>query len=263
MIKKILIIAGSDACGGAGIQADIKTSTAHKVYSSTALTSLTAQTTAKVFSIHNPPISFLSEQIETLFDDISFDIIKIGMLANSEIIDCVADILKKKAKKIPIIVDPVMVATSGDILLKQNAITSLKEKIIKDCFLLTPNIDEAKILAEIEIKNLADMKKAAIKIKKLKAKNVLIKGGHLDFGDNKIHSILFDEKDQFHFFTNKKIADKSFHGTGCSLSTAIACNIAKEVELVLAVKKANSYIYRSIKNALKIGEGSWVLKHFF
>jgi hydroxymethylpyrimidine kinase/phosphomethylpyrimidine kinase len=262
MIAKILIIAGSDPCGGAGIQADIKTATAHKVYSSAVITCLTAQNTKKVFNIHNSPISFLREQLEAVLDDIKFDAIKIGMLGTFEIIECVTDVLNKKAKKIPLILDTVMVATSGDLLLKKNAVAALKNQLIKLAYIVTPNIDEAEVLTEMKIRNIEDMKLAAIKIKALRCKAVLIKGGHLNFLDKKIRSVLLDENSEFHIITNKKFGDKNIHGTGCTLASAIACNISNKIDLLNSVKKANNYVYRSITKSLKIGKGSLILKHF-
>jgi hydroxymethylpyrimidine/phosphomethylpyrimidine kinase len=262
MQSKILIIAGSDSCGGAGIQADLKTATANKVYAAAAITCLTAQNTKKVFDVFYAPTSFLRQQIEVVLDDISFAAIKIGMLGSAEIIDCVADVLSKKTRKIPLILDTVMVATSGDLLLEESAVFALKTKLVKGAYLVTPNIDEAKVLAQMPIKNLAEMKLAALKIKALGAKNVLIKGGHLNFSDGKIHSILLDEKNNFHRISNKKIGNKSLHGTGCTLATAIACNLAKKMALLPAVRKANSYVYNAIKKSLKVGKGSLVLGHF-
>lgn len=260
-MKKILIIAGSDPSGGAGIQADIKTASAHKTYSAAAITCLTAQNTAKVFAVHNSPIEFLRQQIEVVLEDIEFDAIKIGMLGTAEIINCVADILAKKAKKIPLILDTVMVATSGDLLLKKDAVESLKSRLVKNAFIVTPNIDEAEVLAEMKIKKIDDMMLAAMKIKDLGPRNVLIKGGHLNFKDGRIYSVLLDEKDCFHQISNKKIGKKNLHGTGCTLASAIACNLAKKQDVLLAVKKANAYVYRAIIKSLKIGKGSLVLGH--
>lgn len=261
-IKKILIIAGSDPSGGAGIQADVKTATAHKVYSAAAITCLTAQNTKKVFAIHNSPIEFLRQQIEVVLDDIKFDAIKIGMLGTAEIIECVADVLKRKAKKIPLILDTVMVATSGDLLLKKNAVAALKSKLINGAHIVTPNIDEAEVLAEMKIENIPDMKQAALKIKALGCLAVLIKGGHLNFPDGKIHSILLDEKNNFYRISNKKIKNIKLHGTGCALASALACNIAKKMDLVSATKKANQYVFRSAVKNLLVGKGSSVLQHF-
>jgi len=259
---KILIIAGSDPSGGAGIQADIKTAAAHKVYAAAAITCLTAQNTKKVFAVENPSLGFLRKQIEVVLDDIKFDAIKIGMLGNAEIIDCVADVLQKKAKKIPLILDTVMVATSGDLLLKKNAVEALKSRLIKGAKIVTPNIDEAEVLAEMKINDVADMKSAALIIKALGCEAVLIKGGHLKFSDGKIHSILLDAEDQLHLITNKKIGNKNLHGTGCALASALACNIAKKMDLVTAARKANRYVHQTISRNLKIGKGSLVLRHF-
>jgi hydroxymethylpyrimidine/phosphomethylpyrimidine kinase len=259
---KILIIAGSDPSGGAGIQADIKTATAHKVYASAAITCLTAQNTQKVFNVFNSPTEFLRQQIEVVLEDIEFDAVKIGMLGTAEIIDCVADVLSQKAKKVPLILDTVMVATSGDLLLKENAVEVLKSRLLKGAYLVTPNIDEAQVLAQMPIKNFAEMKVAASAIKALGARNVLIKGGHLNFADGKIHSILLDEKNKFHRISNKKIGTKNLHGTGCTLASAIACNVAKKMELVAAVRKANAYVASAVKRSLEVGKGSLVLGHF-
>jgi len=257
--KKILIIAGSDPSGGAGIQADIKTASAHGVYSSSVITCLTAQNTKKVANINYPPISFLKSQLETLFTDIKYDAIKIGMLGSKEIIDEVAKSLDKYAKKTPLILDTVMVATSGDLLLQENAVLCLKEKLIPRALIVTPNIDEAEVLSEMKIENVADMKKAAIIIKDLGAKNVLIKGGHLNFSDNKIRSILLDNKNKFSVITNKKIGTKNLHGTGCTLASAIACNIAQSYDVLESARLANRYVSLVIKNSLKVGKGSLVL----
>ena len=222
---------------------------------------MTAQNTQKVFAIHNSPIDFLRQQIEVVLADIKFDAIKIGMLGNQEIIDCVADVINKKAKKIPLILDPVMVATSGDLLLQENAVVALKTKLLKKSFIATPNIDEAQVLIGKKITTISDMKNAATLIKKMGAKSVLVKGGHLAT-KNKITSVLLDENDKFHLISNPRFGQKNIHGTGCTLATAIACNIAKKLDLVKAVRNANSYVYRSITKSLKIGQGSLILQHF-
>lgn len=258
-IAKLLIIAGSDPSGGAGIQADIKSASANKVYGSAVITSLTAQNTVGVSAIFNPPVSFLKSQLEAVFSDIKFDAIKIGMLATSEIIETISDLLPKN---IPLILDTVMVATSGDLLLEKNAVEALKSRLISKAFLVTPNIDEAEILAEMKIKSVEDMKTAALKIKKLGCKNVLIKGGHLKTSDKKIKNILLAENNRFYIIENARIAADKIHGTGCSLASAIASNIAKKQTIVKAVKNANSYVFKAIKNNLSVGKGSKVLKHF-
>lgn len=258
---KILIIAGSDSCGGAGIQADIKTATAHNTYSSTVITALTAQNTKKVEKIINIKKDFLIKQLDTVINDIEFDAIKIGMLSSDIIIKAITDYFRKNLKHIPLILDPVMVATSGDILLEKKAISSLKD-LSSYTYLITPNIDEAEILGNSKIRNLKDMYVVAKKIKSLGCKNVLIKGGHLKNSKNKIFNLLLDENNDYHVFTSKKINISNIHGTGCSLSSAISCNIAKGMNILTAIKKANKYIYNSIKNSIQIGSGSLVLQHW-
>lgn len=261
MKQKILIIAGSDPSGGAGIQADIKTSTALKTYSSCVISCLTAQNTQKVTDVFYPPISFLEKQITTVLDDIKFDAIKIGMLGNLEITKTVAKILKSQAKNTRIITDPVMVATSGDKLLKDDAITTLKKDLIAISYLITPNTDEAEILADIKIKTLHDVKIAAKKIQKLGVKNVLIKGGHLNSGE-KVYNYLLMQNGEEKIFTNQKLPYKKVHGTGCTLASAVSCFIAKGYDLDEAVKKANLFVFKAIKNSQKIGKGSRILQHF-
>ena len=257
--SKILIIAGSDSCGGAGIQIDIRTAAHFKTHAAAVITCLTAQNTQGVSAIYVPPIEFLEQQLNSVFDDIKFDAIKIGMLFNAEIISCVADILEKRAKKIPVILDTVMVATSGDLLLKQDAIELLKSRLFRDVFLVTPNIDEAEVLAEMKIENLDDMKRAALKIQTLGVKNILIKGGHINLSAKKIINLLLDEKGKFHLITNNRVKINKIHGTGCSLASAIACNIARKIPLVKAIKNANQYVFKAIKKSPKIGAGSHIL----
>lgn len=258
---KILIIAGSDSCGGAGIQADIKTATAHNTYSSTIITALTAQNTKRVEKIINVEKDFLIKQLDTVIKDIKFDAVKIGMLSSDKTIKVITNYFKKNLKHIPLILDPVMVATSGDILLEKKAISSLKN-LSRYAYLITPNIDEAEILGNFKIRSLNDMHVVAKKIRSFGCKNILIKGGHLKNSGNKIFNLLLDENNNYHLFTNRKIKTSNIHGTGCSLSSAIACNIANGMNILSAIKKANRYIYNSIKNSIQIGSGSLVLQHW-
>ncbi|MFT5702745.1 MAG: hydroxymethylpyrimidine/phosphomethylpyrimidine kinase [Rickettsiales bacterium] len=262
MQNKILIIAGSDPSGGAGIQADIKTATFLKTYCCAVPTCLTAQNTQKVSDIFYPPASFLANQIKAVLEDIKISAIKIGMVGNEENIKEIARILNQNAKNIPIITDPVMVATSGDSLFAKNAIEFLKEKLISVSYLTTPNIPEAEILADMKIKNIEDIKIAARKIQQIGTKNVLIKGGHLDFPKNKVINYLLLENGSIKIFSNKKLPFKDIHGTGCTLSSAITCFLVQNLDLESAVKKANLFVYNAIKNGGQIGGGSRVLKHF-
>jgi hydroxymethylpyrimidine/phosphomethylpyrimidine kinase len=265
MNSKILIIAGSDCGGGAGIQADIKTATSLKTYSASAITCLTAQNSQKVYDVFYPPASFLAKQIEVILDDIKIDVIKIGMLGSKEITLAVCDILSKKAKNIPIVTDPVMVATSGDSLLKTSAIKVLKEKLIAKSYLTTPNILEAEILADMKIRNLNDVRKAANKIRQIGVRNVLIKGGHLDISQNKIINFLLKEDEQEELFTNKKLPFSTIHGTGCTLASAISSYLSKGLNLSQTIRKANLFVYRAIKNGQVINKnnkGSRILRHY-
>jgi hydroxymethylpyrimidine/phosphomethylpyrimidine kinase len=259
----ILSIAGSDSCGGAGIQADIKTATALKTYIATAITCITAQNTQGVFDILYLPTDLIKKQIEVVLDDIKIDAIKIGMVGSREIIEEIARVLKNKAKNIPLILDPVMVATSGDALLKKEAISSFKKNLIPLSYLITPNIPEAELLSGIKIKNLSAMKLAAEKIISLGARNVLIKGGHINISEEKIYNLLVSENGKEKIFTNKKLKVGDVHGTGCSLASAVSCFLAKNYDLENSIKKANHFVYRAIKNGGKIGGGSRVLNHFF
>ncbi|MBM3579543.1 MAG: bifunctional hydroxymethylpyrimidine kinase/phosphomethylpyrimidine kinase [Alphaproteobacteria bacterium] len=246
-IPKILIIAGSDPSGAAGIQADIKTACAHEVYAASVITCLTAQNTKKFFATHYSPADFLRQQIEVVLADIQFDAIKIGMLGSAEIIECVADVLKQKAKNIPLILDPVMIATSGGLLLEKNALEVLKSRLIPLSYLLTPNIHEAEILAEMPIKNTSDMRRAALRIKALGCKAVLLKGGHLENKNNRIHHLLLTEKNIFHSITNKKLPHLKARGTGCTLASALTCNLAKKMDLPTATRSANRFVARCLQ----------------
>lgn len=256
---KILIIAGSDPSGGAGIQTDIKTATNNKTYAAAVISCLTVQNTQKVSDVFYPPISFLKEQIISVLEDIDFDVIKIGMLGKSEIIDLVFGVLEEKSKNKKIVLDPVMVATSGDILLEKTAIEKMKE-VMKKSFLITPNIDEAEILADMKISDQNDIKKAALKLSENGAKNIFIKAGHLK--SEKVTNILLDENKKFYIIENDRLNFNDIHGTGCALASAISCNLAQEKSLYDAVNLANKYIFENIKNNISVGKGSAILKHF-
>ena len=216
--SKILIIAGSDSSGGAGIQADIKSVTSLGSYAMTAITAVTAQNTKGVKSIIPVPIREISNQIEFTSKDIKPDSVKIGMLHSMQVINSVLRLIKKlKLKKV--ILDPVMVAKGGTKLIDDRAVLVMKKKLIKKVDLITPNIPEAEILTGMKIKSLFDMKVAAQTLLDLGAKNVLIKGGHLE---SKILKDIFLNNKEIEIFTNKKIKTKNTHGTGCTLSSAIA-----------------------------------------
>lgn len=258
-IPRALTIAGSDSGGGAGIQADLKTFTALKVYGLSVITSVTAQNTVGISSIHDLPTKFIESEFDTVMNDIGCDAAKIGMLSNKKIIQLIDNKIKKyKIKKT--VLDPVMVSKSGTKLLKDSAISTLIRELIPEIHIITPNIPEAEVLSEIKIKNVGDIKKAAEKIKKLGCDHVLIKGGHLNTPD--AVDILYDGKN-FIEFKSKKIKTKNTHGTGCTYSAAICSELAKGNSVVDSVKSAKIYVTKAIKNSLNIGKGHGPLNHFW
>ncbi|MBA4730391.1 MAG: bifunctional hydroxymethylpyrimidine kinase/phosphomethylpyrimidine kinase [Gammaproteobacteria bacterium] len=256
-IPKILIIAGSDSGGGAGIQADIKTASFFKVFATTAITAVTSQNTTGVQSIHPVPSVEIQKQIRSVSEDLPPEIIKIGMLGTEEIVDTVFE----EIQNFKIVLDPVMVATSGDKLIDDKCIEGIKSKLIPISYLVTPNSFEAEILTGVKIESLEQQKQAAREIKKLGTKNVLVKGGHVNNGKSLV-DILINEKGDLKLFKSERIESKNTHGTGCTLSTAIASNIANKVGLEKAVTESISYVQKGIKNAPDFGTGKGPLLHF-
>ncbi len=238
-MKTVLTIAGSDSSAGAGIQADLKTFFARGVYGMSVITALTAQNTIGIQGIFNVPPNFVALQIDSVMSDIGAHVWKTGMLVNKKIINVVINkVIQYKIKYL--VVDPVMVAKSGDKLLKADAYNLLISKLIPQTYVITPNRFEAEILSGISIKNLDDVKKAAYKIHQLGAKNVVIKGGHLKNAFFAIDT-LFDGKEYFTYST-KRIINIHTHGTGCTFSSAIAAELAKKVKLKQTVLIAKNYV---------------------
>lgn len=257
-MKTALSIAGSDSCGGAGIQADIKTMTMNNVYAMTAVTALTAQNTTGVRSIQEASPEFLKDQLDAVFEDIFPDAVKIGMVSSSGLIEVIGERLRfYNAKKI--VVDPVMVATSGSSLMKTDAIGTLCDVLLPIATLVTPNIPEAEILSDMKIKNENDMIKSAEIIFERYGCSVLLKGGH---SINDANDLLFDTK-EFKWFNGKRIDNSNTHGTGCTLSSAIAANLAKGFDLAESVKRAKEYISGALSAMLDLGRGSGPMKHNF
>ena len=255
--SKILIIAGSDSSGGAGIQADIKTVTALGGYAMTAVTAITVQNTTGVNSVVPIPPKEIAKQILFTSKDIRPDAIKIGMLYSSEVIFSVIKALKKvKTKKI--ILDPVMVAKGGFKLIDNKAIKTLKEKLIRNVNLITPNIPEAEILTKIKINSLEDMIHAANILLELGVKNVLVKGGHRK---TKIMYDVFLSKKELKIFKNNKIKTKNTHGTGCTLSSAIATFFACGKKLNKSCELGVKYVNQSIRSNLNYGKGHGPINH--
>ena len=257
-MKTALTIAGSDCSGGAGIQADIKTMTMNGVYAMSAITALTAQNTTGVRKIQESTPEFLEQQIDAVFEDIFPDAVKIGMVSSSEIVCVIADRLKyHKAKNI--VVDPVMVATSGSSLMKTDAVKTLIDVLLPIATLVTPNIPESEVLSGISIENKEDMQMAAKTIGDKYSCAVLLKGGH---SINDANDLLY-ANGEFKWFYGKRIDNPNTHGTGCTLSSAIAANLAKGFEVSDAVRKAKEYISDALAAGLDLGSGSGPLMHNF
>ncbi|MDR1774500.1 MAG: bifunctional hydroxymethylpyrimidine kinase/phosphomethylpyrimidine kinase [Clostridioides sp.] len=257
-IKKVLTIAGSDCSGGAGIQADLKTIAAHKKYGMSVITSLTAQNTTGVFDVLDATSKFVEEQIDAVFTDIFPDAVKIGMVSNIEIIKSITEkLLYYSAKNI--VVDPVMVSTSGSKLMNDDACEVLINKLIPIADLITPNMQEAEVLCGFEVKNEYDMLKAAEEISKFTKGAVLIKGGHL----KEYASDLLYTKENIEWLKTPIINNKNTHGTGCTLSSAIACNLAEGMTIKESVKKAKEYLTGAIEWGMDLGKGHGPLNHLY
>ena len=257
-MKKVLTIAGSDCSGGAGIQADLKTMMAHKVYGMSAITSLTAQNTTGVYGISDVTPDFLANELECIFDDIFPDAVKIGMVSDKDLIHVIAEKLKQyKAENI--VVDPVMVATSGAKLISDDAVEILKQELFPLADVLTPNIPEAEVLSGMKIETAEDMIKAAAAIGEKYSCAVLCKGGHQL---NDANDLLW-RKGDYKWFQGKRINNPNTHGTGCTLSSAIASNLAKGFDLDTSVERAKKYISGALAAMLDLGKGSGPMNHGF
>jgi len=261
MIATALSIAGSDPSGGAGIQADLKTFSARGVYGMCAITALTAQNTTGVSGVHLVPPAFVADQIRAVFADVRVGAVKIGMIANAEIANAVADILQDHTD-IPIVLDPVMVAKGGHSLLEPDAVTAMKTRLLPLANILTPNLPEAaSLLGQSEAKTRAEIEAQGRALLLLGPDAVLMKGGHLQGGDS---PDLLISKSSTTWFEGKRIDTKNTHGTGCTLSAAIAAEIAKGVEINAAISNAKTYLLGAISAAddLQIGAGHGPTHHF-
>lgn len=254
-MKKVLTIAGSDTCGGAGIQADLKTMCALGVYGMSAITAVTAQNTLGVKDVMEMSKTIIEEQIRCIFDDINVDAVKVGMVSSEEIIRTIKDLLIEYHAR-NIVIDPVMVSKSGYFLLRPEAVEEIK-KFVAIADIITPNIPEAEVLSGIKINNQEDMERAAVKIHSLGAKNVLVKGGHRC---NDANDVLYDGE-KFIVIEGQRIDTNNTHGTGCTLSSAIASYISKGYSVEEAVKRAKQYITKAIENSFSIGHGVGPVGH--
>lgn len=257
-MRTALTIAGSDSSGGAGIQADIKTMTANGVFAMSAITALTAQNTTGVAGIMEASPEFLKQQIDCIFTDIRPDAVKIGMVSSAELIIAIAEKLAEYQAE-NIVVDPVMVATSGAKLISDDAIDTLKERLLPMADILTPNIPESEVLSGMEIRTEEDMIKAAEKISENYHCAVLLKGGHQL---NDANDLLY-RKGSYRWFYGKRIDNPNTHGTGCTLSSAIASNLAKGFDMDTSVEKAKAYISGALGAMLDLGKGSGPMNHAF
>ncbi|MDO4541917.1 MAG: bifunctional hydroxymethylpyrimidine kinase/phosphomethylpyrimidine kinase [Bacillota bacterium] len=253
---KVLTIAGSDSSGGAGIQADLKTMSAHGVYGMSAITALTAQNTMGVKDILESTPEFLAQQLDCIFTDIYPDAVKIGMVANSGLIEVIAAKLKEYGAK-NIVVDPVMIATSGSSLMETAAAGTLKDVLIPAADIITPNLSEAQALSGVEIEDAEGMILAAAAISQYYNGYVLVKGGH---SNDNADDLLY-RQGQAHWLRGERIDNPNTHGTGCTLSSAIACELATGKDMVEAVAAAKAYISAAIGAKLDLGQGRGPLNH--
>jgi len=257
-VPTVMTIAGSDSGGGAGIQADLKTFAAHGVYGTSAITAITSQNTTGVTEVFELPTSLIASQIDAIVTDIGADVVKVGMLSSSAIIQVVADKVKEH-NLTKLVVDPVMIAKGGDRLLQEEAVDAMRKVLLRLAFVITPNAPEAAVLVNRPVENLDDARWAAKELVFMGAKAAIVKGGHLEGPPT---DILYDGN-EFRAFTAQRIESTSTHGTGCTFASAVAANLAKGMTLRDAVPAAKRYITNAIRNAVAIGHGHGPLNHFY
>jgi hydroxymethylpyrimidine/phosphomethylpyrimidine kinase len=258
MKGRVLVVAGSDSGGGAGIQADIKTITALGAYAATAVTALTAQNTEAVLAIMPVAPAFVRQQMEAVLGDIGADCVKTGMLVDAAIIEAVADTLEAQAQAVALVVDPVLVATSGARLLDERALETLRRRLVARARVVTPNAPEAEALAGISVGSLDDMRRAAERLLTLGAGAVVLKGGHL--AGETVRDLVAEAGGSF-VLEVPRMATRSTHGTGCTLASAIAAGLAQGLALRPAVERAHAYVQRAIATAPGLGRGRGPLNH--
>ncbi|APR84936.1 Hydroxymethylpyrimidine phosphate kinase ThiD [Minicystis rosea] len=256
---RVLIVAGSDSGGGAGIQADIKAVTALSGFAMTAITALTAQSTLGVFGVHPVPPAFVAQQMEVVLDDLGADAVKTGMLHDAEVIDVVARVLAARAPRVPLVVDPVMVAKGGAALLLQSAKDALVTRLLPIATLITPNLPEAEALLGKPIADVAAMREAARALQAMGPSAVLVKGGHLE--GEVVTDVLRMPDGAELLFEGPRVVTRSTHGTGCTLASAIAAGLAQGMDLPAAVERARAYLIEAIRTAPGFGRGHGPLNH--
>ncbi|BAL00292.1 phosphomethylpyrimidine kinase [Oscillibacter valericigenes Sjm18-20] len=257
-MKKVLSIAGSDCSGGAGIQADLKTFSAHGVFGMSVIVSVVAENTSRVIDIQDITPDMIKKQIDAVFEDIEVDAVKIGMLSTPPCMNAVAEKLRQYQPK-NIVIDPVMYAKNGCPLMEPTAVDTLIKTIIPHADVLTPNIPEAEKIADMRISTVADMETAAKEIVAMGCKAIVVKGGH---ATGNALDVLFDGEKFYHFET-KRIDTKNTHGTGCTFSSAITSQLAKGLSILEAVQKSKEYVTIAIEHSLAIGHGNGPTNHFY
>lgn len=258
-LTPVLTIAGSDCSGGAGIQADLKTFSAHQLFGMSVVLSVVAENTARVISVYNLSPTCVNDQLEAVFEDIPPAAVKVGMIGSLELMQTLDEAFSK-LKMSNVVIDPVMFAKNGAALMDVANCEFFKTNLLKHANLLTPNIPEAQFLCGFDINTLDDMKKAAKYLCEQGAKAVLIKGGHAK--ELNASDVLYDGL-EFHFFTKERIDTKNTHGTGCTLSSAIASNLAKGKSLATSVREAKAYVFKAILHSLELGKGNGPTNHFY
>ena len=257
-VPKAMTIAGSDSGGGAGIQADLKTFAALGVYGASTLTAITAQNTVGVTAVHEIPTDVITAQIDAVLSDIGADAVKTGMLSSGAIIECVVEALKNHGVR-QLVVDPVMVAKSGDSLLREDAVDTLRTRLLPLAAVVTPNIPEAEALTETKIVSDADVRRAAEAIVAMGARSVVVKGGHRE---GPATDLFYDGSD-FREFTAPRIDTVNTHGTGCTFASAVAAGLARGMTVTESVALAKNYVTEAIRTSFPIGQGHGPLNHFY
>ena len=257
-IPKAMTVAGSDSGGGAGVQADLKTFAALGVYGASTLTAITAQNTVAVTAVHEIPTDVITAQIDAVLTDIGADAVKTGMLSSSDIIECVCEALEVHGVQ-RLVVDPVMIAKSGDALLREDAIGSLRTRLLPLAMVVTPNIPEAEALTETTIVSDADVRRAAEAIVGMGARSVVVKGGHRE---GPATDLFYDGK-EFKEFTAPRFDTVNTHGTGCTFASAVAAGLARGMVVTDAVALAKDYVTEGIRHSFSIGQGHGPLNHFY
>ena len=259
MQGRVLVVAGSDSGGGAGIQADIKTITALGGYAATAITAVTVQNTKGISAVHRVPVEIVTGQMRAVLSDIGADVIKIGMLNDQEMIDAVATVLEQDAADIPVVLDPVMIAKGGHSLLESHAVEKLKQRLLPKAAVLTPNVPEAEAITGLRVTDVAAMAVAAHQLADQGADVVLLKGGHMSEAD--VADVLLGADGDVEIFSAPRIDTPHTHGTGCTLASGVAVGLAQKMTVRDAVIRARIYVRKAIETAPGLGEGHGPLNH--